>query len=139
MPDRLSELRELTRAASPGPWADDDMRDRAIEPDLISGWDCARSTDETEFPGAHWLRGPHWVDCTDSGLFLRPADAALIVAMRNALPTLLDVAAAAREALQRIECLEDCEAKPPYEADACIGCAVRTRLSRALKRLDQTS
>ncbi|MDA8311464.1 MAG: hypothetical protein M0Z46_12795 [Actinomycetota bacterium] len=123
MTDRIAELRELTRAATPGPW-------RPTTPDptvldlLAESWSSANGEEVADFPGASWPQGPAWVDCTDTGLFFDPADAALIVAMRNALPALLDVVEAARDLGLETVCL----LSPP--CGWCGACALKAALAR---------
>lgn len=80
MSDRLAELRELTRAATPGPWVDGAGD---IFAEGVLGDDGMVRDGECEVASCY-SRNRH-------------ADEAFIVATRNALPALLDVAEAARE------------------------------------------
>lgn len=79
MTDRL---RELERAATPGPWVPDDTSDGHSDDlgrEVSTGW---------------FRRGPGQVDVGDYNT-LTYADAAFIAALRNLVPELLDVVDAA--------------------------------------------
>lgn len=103
----LGELRRLLEAATPGPWTErgrDVDHDKFVadgkNPADVCGLGC-----EVEGPPEAWHRGQ----------FERHADAALIVAAVNALPSLLDALDAADE-LARIvvEEFHDQEGERPY-------------------------
>lgn len=80
MADRVAELRELEKAATPGPWAAEDTRGQRD----WHGFD-------TGFTIRHGTHGHYGWD---------QADAAVAVGARNALPALLDVVEAARGAYE---------------------------------------
>ena len=78
----MADLRALLDAATPGPWT--------VE--FSTG--VAEDEDGNEIESA-WMSGPRMLDMGDYQT-LREDDAALIVALVNAAPALLDVVEAAR-------------------------------------------
>ena len=83
MSDTLRRLRELEAAATSGPWVDEG--DGCISSVRTGFWNACVCMMERSFHGSDWTNPDR--------------DAALIAAMRNALPALLDVAEAARTLL----------------------------------------
>lgn len=79
----MSDLRELEQKATPGPWEYDDTTDQHYD-------------DDGTVTPTGWFRGA--VGNVDVGDYntLSLADAALIAALRNAAPLLLDVVDAVR-------------------------------------------
>lgn len=68
MTDRLAELRELEKAATPGPWRVKNP-DPTVLDSLAESWSTASGEEVRDFPGAAWIDGPAWTDCTDTGLY----------------------------------------------------------------------
>lgn len=105
-PDLATRLSALDAAATPGPW------------ELTDPFGIYRGVDS-----------PHSKDGIVIGATL-PADAALIVALRNALPALVDLVAAAERYLI-------CTTTPPWPGTETVAEAEDT-LRAALASLDAT-
>ena len=98
-PEKIEELRGLLAKATPGPWKNHLVDDTTIV--ASNGFEIG-----TTWPGGSVYNG--FVDPAEQ----HEINAALIVAMRNAIPALLDAASRAREDALR-EAIEICK-----EADA---------------------
>ena len=116
----MTDLRALLAAATPGPWAvdhgDNDPPDQWEFAPLVAGTPFCDWTRETE-------------------MGLSESDAALIVAAVNALPALLDVAAAAREMTDWFE-------DPTPRTEPAAFALLKSRaaaLRAALDRLDEVT
>lgn len=114
-PDERAHLRALEKAATPGPW---DWRDDDNEPvyAVVSRLLDGRHLDLARFRV--------WEENDD-------ADARLTVAMRNALPQLLDAADECDRLREVVEAAQECHWSPPDGSD--VGC----RLCAALARLEK--
>ena len=100
----LDDLRALEAAATPGPWSESHHH---------VWWTPA---DAPEFPLASLDTDDEHYGFSSTGR-RKDADAALIAAARNALPALLDVADAARAALDPTQC--SCSAEMPHSDGDC--------------------
>lgn len=127
MTDRLEHLEALLAAATPGPWERGDVWLRAgVNPERYGPGRCGycvtlgapvwkgradingtmmmahQHRDPTPYGADHEISAPDGLVCgnydVDTGGVVRAEDAALIVAARNALPDLLAVVRAARDA-----------------------------------------
>lgn len=113
----LVAISERANAAAPGPWRVRNP-DPTVLDSLAESWACASGEEVREFPGAAWIDGPEWIDCTDTGLFFDPADAVFCAYARTDVPVL--VAAVRRLAAENAtlrspmdRCDEEGEPVPP--------------------------